>query len=60
MGWLYVLGLVLLAAVVVGLMSVSGRDEPAADDEPDDAPRDYQWGDELAEFSYRHPWDDEI
>lgn len=53
MTWLYVAGVVL--AVVVFLAVIAA----GADDEPQDEEREYQWGDELHEYSYRHPWDDE-
>ena len=54
MTWLYVAGIVIAALVFLALMA------GGADEEPDDADRDYKWGDELHEYSYRHPWDDEI
>ena len=58
MGWLYLGGIVLFAVVVLVLQSFSAEDDPPPDSDAE--PREYRWGDELHEFSYRHPWDDEI
>lgn len=62
MAWLYVLGIVLFAVVFLGLHAFGRGDEAGdADDGQDgDDISAYRWGDELHEFSYRHPWDDEI
>lgn len=57
MEWVYVVGLVLLGIVFVVLHSFDGGDTPRNDD---GTPGDYQWGDELHEYSYRHPWEDEL
>ena len=60
MGWLYLTGIVLLALVFFVVQGLGSGDPPGTDPDDPDAPRDYQWGDELYEYSYRHPWDDEL
>ena len=60
MGWLYLLGIVVLVGVFLVVQGLGTDDAPAADPDDPGAPRDYQWGDEVYEYSYRHPWDDEI
>lgn len=57
MGWLYLIGIIALALVFLGVQSL-GSEQPPPDDDPEQRP--YQWGDELHEYSYRHPWDDEL
>ena len=59
MGWLYVLGIITLAVVFLVMLSL-GRGDVAPDDDDSEGPKDYRWGDELHEYSYRHPWDDEL
>jgi hypothetical protein len=56
MVWLAIGGIVVLVVVVLMVLSLPA-DEPPTTDAQD---KPYQWGDELHEFSYRHPWDDEI
>jgi len=55
MEWVIGAAVVLLAVVFVWLQSIGAPDESA----DRDARSDYQWGDELHEYSYRHPWDDD-
>lgn len=56
MEWVYGLGLVILVAVGVAVLA-AGSSSPGEGSEADEQP--YQWGDELHEYSYRHPWEDE-
>ena len=58
MVWLYVFGIVVFALLFMVVQSIGSVDEPKAEGEND--LRDYRWGDETFEYSYRHPWDDEI
>lgn len=63
MAWLYVLGIVLFAVVFLVLLALGANGGEAGDadaGEDSDDIKAYRWGDELHEFSYRHPWDDEI
>ena len=48
----WVIGGVVCLVIVIAFLA--GRSE--RDDATD---REYQWGDELHEYSYRHPWDDD-
>jgi hypothetical protein len=57
MEWLYVFG-VIIAAVVFLVIRAQGQPDRPADGDRDDL-RDSRWGDELHEYSYRHPWEDE-
>ena len=52
---MYVAGLILLAVVFLIVQSFGSEQT----DPSDDTPRDYQWGDEFYEYSYRHPWEDD-
>ena len=56
MDWLAI-GVIVVLVVVVGVILSLSADEPPT---PDAQEKPYEWGDELHEFSYRHPWDDEI
>ena len=53
----WVAGAVLVGMLLVAVLAAGGAADDAAPDDEADPP--YQWGDELHEFSYRHPWDDE-
>lgn len=56
MEWVYGAGLVILV-VVVAVIVAAGTPPPRDDADADERP--YEWGDELHEYSYRHPWEDE-
>lgn len=56
MEWLYGLGLLVVALLFLWVQSMGRPDDPDGDLKT----RPYQWGDELHEYSYRHPWDDEL
>ena len=58
MEWVIGTGVVVGALVFLWIHARAGGVDPRAGEETE--PRPYQWGDEIAEFSYRHPWDDEI
>ena len=58
MEWLYIFGIVVFAVLFLVVQSFGHDDTPAPEGEND--LRDYRWGDETFEYSYRHPWDDEI
>lgn len=58
MEWVVGVGVVILVVVAAAIMAAGTPQRPADDDvDPDERP--YEWGDELHEFSYRHPWEDE-
>ncbi len=50
---LYGLGFVVFSLLFLAVSSFGNEEQ----DDPETRP--YQWGDELHEYSYRHPWDDE-
>lgn len=52
----------LIGVVVASLVFLWVHAQPGDAGTPGDEaqPRPYQWGGQIAEFSYRHPWDDEI
>ena len=59
MAWLYLIGIIVLALLFLAVHSFGDPEQPRDDDEdPEQGP--YRWGDELHEYSYRHPWDDEL
>lgn len=60
MEWVYGLGVVILIVVGVAIMAAGRGDQPddtRASDDAEEPP--YQWGDELHEYSYRHPWEED-
>ena len=51
----WIIGGVVIVVILVFFAFAGSGDE----DTTDDKEKSYRWGDELHEYSYRHPWEDD-